>query len=145
MAEGVYGEGDATYRACGEEAGIRGLVESFYGAMDTLPAATRIRGLHPPDLRESIEKLICFLCGWTGGPKRYAEVYGPIRIPQVHIHLPIGEAERDAWLFCMKEALAEQPFEDSLKEYLLVQLFVPAEKIRTVIRDKQGGRPDLTI
>jgi hemoglobin len=133
----AYGDGDATYQACGGEAGIRRWVETFYGVMDSLPAASRIRALHPTDLQVSIDKLVCFLCGWTGGPKRYAERYGPIKIPQVHSHLPIREPERDAWLACMELALAEQPYPDELKRYLLDQLFVPAERIRVVIEGRE--------
>ena len=129
----AYGDGDATFQACGGEEGIRRLVETFYGVMDSLPAASRIRALHPTDLQVSIDKLVCFLCGWTGGPKRYAERYGPIKIPQVHSHLPIREPERDAWLACMELALAQQPYPDELKRYLRDQLFVPAERIRVVI------------
>jgi hemoglobin len=128
----AYGDGDATYQACGGEEGILALVESFYAVMSSLPAAREIRALHPTDLQLSIDKLACFLCGWTGGPKRYAERFEPIKIPQVHSHLPIGEVERDAWLACMKLALAEQPYCDELKSYLLEQLFVPAERIRLV-------------
>ena len=129
-----YGDGDATYQACGREDGIRRLVERFYAEMDSLPVARRIRSLHPPDLTISIDKLVCFLCGWTGGPRRYAETYGPIRIPMAHRHLPIGEEERDAWLVCMEHALADQPYPEDLKKYLLEQLFVPAERVRMVVQ-----------
>jgi hemoglobin len=133
----AFGDGDATYRACGGEDGIRGLVETFYGVMDSLPAARGIRALHPTDLQLSIDKLVCFLCGWTGGPKHYSERFGPIKIPQVHSHLPIGTLERDAWLSCMQQALAAQPFRDDLKHYLLEQLFIPAERIRAVVQARQ--------
>lgn len=138
----AYGDGDATFRACGGIPGIQRLVESFYAQMDRLPEAKRIRALHPPDLAISIDKLARFLCGWTGGPKRYAEKYGPIRIPQVHEHLPVGEAERDAWLLCMEQALAEQPYPEDLKQYLLEQLYVPAERIRVVVAERKRSRPD---
>ena len=131
---GSYGDGDATYQACGREDGIRRLVERFYAEMDSLPAARRIRSLHPRDLSLSIDKLVCFLCGWTGGPRRYAEIHGPMRIPTAHRHLPIGEKERDAWLVCMEHALADQPYPEDLRKYLLEQLFVPAERIRRVVQ-----------
>ena len=71
-----------------------------------------------------------FLCGWLGGPKRYQEKYGAIGIPRVHAHLPIGTAERDQWLTCMSESVAEQPFADDFKRYLMEQLYVPAEAVR---------------
>ena len=135
-----FGDGDATFRALGEEIGIRGLVEAFYQRMDSLPIAERIRRLHPSDLSESIEKLICFLCGWTGGPKRYAEIYGPMRIPQAHVHLPVGAAERDAWLECMRQALDDRAYPDDLKRYLLKELYRPAERIRVVVAERESKR-----
>lgn len=138
MTERAFGDGDATYQALGGESGIRALVESFYRVMDSAPAAQGIRDLHASDLSESIEKLICFLCGWTGGPKRYAEVYGPMRIPQAHIHLPVGAAERDAWLLCMEKALDEQPYSDDLKRYMLKELYRPAERIRVVVAARES-------
>jgi hemoglobin len=136
----ALGDGDATFRACGGEEGIRRLVEAFYEQMDRLPEARRIRALHAPDLALSIDKLACFLCGWTGGPRRYAETFGPIQIPAVHRHLPIGESERDAWLLCMTHALDAQPYPDELKRYLLRELFVPAERIRQVVAERKAAR-----
>jgi len=134
----AYGDADATFQACGGEAGLRRLAEAFYAAVDTLPEASRIRALHPPDLSLSIDKLARFLCGWTGGPKRYSEKYGPIRIPAAHQHLPITAAERDAWLACMKQALDQQPYPDTLRRYLLEELGVPAERIRALVAQRRG-------
>jgi hemoglobin len=129
-----YGDGDATFRACGGERGVRALVESFYAHMDALPEARCVRRLHAPDLALSIDKLTCFLVGWTGGPRRYAETFGPIQIPRVHRHLPIGTAERDAWLSCMRHALDDQAYPGDLKRYLLEQLGIPAERVRQAAR-----------
>ncbi len=126
----VYGEGDSSFQAAGGEEGLRSLVDGFYDAMDILPEAKRIRDMHPKDLTESRDKLARFLCGWLGGPKRYNEKYGSIRIPKAHSHLDIGVEERDAWLLCMKEALKTQPFAESFKTYLIEQLFVPADRSR---------------
>ena len=138
----AYGDGDATFRACGGVEGIRRLVEAFYVQMDTLPEAKRIRALHPPDLEVTIDKLARFLAGWTGGPRLFSEKYGPIKIPMAHQHLPVGVAERDAWLLCMERALADQPYPDDLKLYLLEQLFVPAERIRVVVAERERSRSE---
>lgn len=134
----AYGDGDETFRACGGVDGIRSLVEAFYAEMETLPEAQRIRKMHPSDLTTSIDKLARFLSGWTGGPRLYSEKYGPIKIPDAHSHLPVAEAERDAWLACMERALAGQPYPDDLKRYLLEQLFVPAERIRSVVESRKA-------
>ena len=130
MPDHRYGEGDATHRALGGVEGIRRLVERFYEEMDTLAEARAVRALHPPDLGVSVDKLTRFLSGWTGGPKLYSEKYGPIRIPVFHRHLPVGEAERDAWLLCMERALDRGGYPKGLKQYLLKELYVPAERIR---------------
>lgn len=126
-----FGDGDASYQTAGGEAGIRRLVDDFYEQMDTLPEAKVIRAMHPADLTVSRDKLARFLCGWLGGPKLFQEKYGSIIIPKAHAHLPIGRAERDAWLQCMYEALLRQPYSPEFKQYLLTQLAVPAERCRT--------------
>jgi len=125
-----YGEGDASFQAAGGVEGITALVERFFMVMDTSADARVIRAMHPDDLERSRDKLARFLCGWLGGPKRYQEVYGPIRIPAAHARFPIGVAERDAWLSCMDKAIAEQAWDAEFKAYLLKQLAVPAERVR---------------
>ena len=65
-----------------------------------------------------------------GGPKLFSEKYGPIRIPVAHRHLDIGPAERDAWLACMQVAADAQPYEQDFRDYLMTQLYVPAERSR---------------
>lgn len=125
-----YGVDDASYQAAGGYEGIQRLVEAFYGYMDSLPEAHLIRTMHAESLDVSIDKLVCFLSGWLGGPKLYRERYGKIIIPQAHRHLSIGCSERDAWLLCMEKAIADQPYADDFKIYLLKQLGVPAEFCR---------------
>ncbi|OUS08069.1 globin [Gammaproteobacteria bacterium 54_18_T64] len=126
----VYGDGDASFQAAGAQAGIKRLVDHFYDHMERAPAAAAIRGMHPENLEVSRDKLYCFLCGWLGGEKLFAPKYGPIMIPRAHAHLEIGEPERDAWLLCMEKAVAEQPYAEDFKAYLLREIFVPAERCR---------------
>lgn len=125
----LYGFSDTTFQAAGGIEGIRRLVDDFYQEMDTQTNAQVIRNLHKPDLTQSKDKLTLFLCGWMGGPRLYNEKYGSINIPRDHAHLPIGEAERDAWLSCMESALAKQNYSPELSTYLLNQLRIPAERI----------------
>ena len=126
----TYGEGSASYFAAGERHGIARLVDAFYRHMDQLPLAATIRAMHDRDLRLSREKLTVFLCGWLGGPNLYSATFGPISIPRVHQHLVIGEAERDAWLACMEQAVAEQPWRSDFKHYFMRAIAVPAERVR---------------
>ena len=133
-----YGVDDSSFLTAGGEDGIRHLVDDFYDIMDHHDAAKRIRRMHPADLAVSRDKLARFLCGWLGGPKRYREKYGPISIPNDHAHLPIDAAERDAWLLCMEQAIAQQGFQGDFAVYLLEQLRVPAERVYQKIRTSSG-------
>lgn len=125
-----YGKGDASFQAAGGEAGIRRLVDAFYDRMGSDARFATIHAMHPEQEDVSRDKLARFLCGWLGGPKLYNEKYGAIGIPRVHAHLAIATAERDQWLTCMAESVELQPFASDFKEYLMAQLFVPAEAVR---------------
>ena len=125
-----YGSGDASFKAAGGEAGIFKLVNDFFERMHSDARFQPIWLMHPDDKDVSRDKLARFLCGWLGGPKLYSERYGAIGIPRVHAHLAIGTPERDQWLTCMSESVAEQPFAPDFKVYLMEQLFVPAEAVR---------------
>lgn len=124
------GDGMDAYRAAGELAGITSLVDAFYSNMDTFPEARVIRNMHPDDLTESRKKLTYFLCGVLGGPRLFIEHYGGINLPDFHRQFPIGTGERDAWMFCMQQAIAVQPYEASFKKFLVARLSIPAERIR---------------
>ncbi|HFE46359.1 MAG TPA: globin [Nannocystis exedens] len=112
----------------GGEAGIRKLVDHFYDVMSELPEAKTVLAMHP-DLPLSREKLTVFLTGWLGGPKRYSERWGPIRIPAAHAHLPIGQAEHDAWLACMDGAVERMSIPEDFKAYFKREIRVPAGRV----------------
>ena len=135
----TFGINDSSYIAAGKFEGIQKLVICFYTIMEELPEATDIRDMHPADLTVSIDKLACFLSGWLGGPRLYAEKYGGFSIPQVHKHLKVTELERDAWLLCMYEALNLQPYSEPFKKYMLKQLAIPAERIRLTCVEANSG------
>ena len=130
MTTHAYGTKDASFKAAGGVAGLRRLVDNFFDRMTTDERFKTISEMHPEDKEVSRDKLHRFLCGWLGGPKLYHEKYGAIGIPRVHAHLDIDTPERDQWLTCMGESVQEQPFADDFKEYLMEQLFVPAEAVR---------------
>ncbi len=114
----AFGVGDASFQAAGGEPGLQRLVADFYQVMDLAPEAAGVRAMYPADVSDARDRLASFLSGWLGGPKRYAEKYGGISIPQFHTRWQVGEAERDAWLFCMEQAIARQPFTPEFAEYL---------------------------
>lgn len=129
---GEYGYQDTSFQAMGGEAGIRALVDIFYDKMESDKTAERIKDMHPPDLLLSREKLAAFLCGWLGGPKRYSERWGPIRIPRAHAHLRIGDADRDAWLMCMDHAVEQMDIPEDFRIYFKREIRVPADRVHAV-------------
>ncbi|WP_220813697.1 group II truncated hemoglobin [Pseudomonas paralcaligenes] len=124
-----YGVGDASYRAAGGLEGLRRLVEDFYRFMDALPEAAEVRAMYPEELVVARDKLVCFLSGWLGGPKLFAEKYGSIAIPSFHAQWPIGPEQAEAWLVCMSRAVACQRYAPDFVDYLMAQLHAPAQRI----------------
>jgi len=125
-----YGNGSSTYEAAGGLRGIRQLVDDFYNIMNDVIDYRPLRRMHANDLEISKDKLTCFLSGWMGGDALYAPKYGSINIPQAHAFIKIGFQERDMWMSCMTQALEKQNYPDSLVQYLIEQLSIPAERIR---------------
>lgn len=123
----------------GGEAGVAALVHRFYDQMESRAEARPIREMHPKDLALSREKLIVFLVGWLGGPKRFSQRWGPIRIPVAHARLPIGPAERDQWLLCMDGAVDEMPISSEFRTYFKTQIRVPANRIVAACQRTQSG------
>jgi len=105
----------SVYDRLGGEPAVRALVERFYALMDELPQAQEVRRLHPPSLAHSADSLFKFLSGWFGGPPLYIRKRGHPRLRMRHMPFAIGPAERDQWLLCMRQALAEQVTDDPLR------------------------------
>lgn len=122
------------YELLGGETGVRTLVDRFYDLMDSSPEAVQIRSLHPKSLERSREKLFMFLTGWSGGPQLYLEKYGHPRLRMRHMPFPIGEVERDQWLWCMHKALDEMDIDAQVRDYLKGHFSDTAE----FLRNKEG-------
>jgi len=112
------------------------LVESFYLRMDTLPEAGIIRAMHPGDLGSVKQVLKRYLSEWMGGPKLYSPEKGHPRLRQRHLGFPIGNAERDAWLKCMRGALQETVADETARAELDLALSKLADWMRN-----QAGNP----
>ena len=120
--------------------GVRRLVDRFYDLMDADPTVRVVRAMHPPDLKESREKLYLFLTGWMGGPQLYVERFGHPRLRARHLPFPIGEDERDQWLRCMDGALDEQEMPEVLRDFLRERFHGLADHMRNQMGNPaQGG------
>lgn len=114
----------------GGEAAVRALVDRFYDLMDLERSYAGIRALHPPDLEGSRDKLFWFLCGWMGGPSHYTDRFGHPRLRARHLPYAIGLAERDQWIACMQQAMADRGLPDDLAQRLTQAFFHTADFMR---------------
>lgn len=98
---------NSMFERIGGSATIDLLVDRFYDRIDALPEAKIIRAMHADELGPISDVLKRYLTEWTGGPRLYSVEKGHPRLRQRHIGFAIGDAERDAWLLCMRSAMAE--------------------------------------
>jgi len=120
------------------------LVESFYQRMDELPEAKTIRAMHPDDLGPIKSVLKRYLSEWTGGPKLYSPEKDHPRLRQRHMGFKIGNAERDAWLLCMRGALDETVADAVARQEVDAALTKLADWMRNQAgnpHDAGAGRP----
>ncbi len=104
----------------GREATLR-LAERFYDHMEaTEPALARLHRLDAQGKvdRATRDRFALFLVGWLGGPQDYMAQHGHPRLRMRHAHVPIDTAMRDAWIGCMRLALAEVPMPDDVRAFL---------------------------
>jgi len=118
------------FAAIGGEVAIAQLVERFYFYMESLPEAAGIRAMHEPDLAHTKAVLVMFLTEWLGGPKMYSAERGHPRLRQKHLTFQIGEAERDAWMLCMRHALEEVVPDATVRQQITQAFFKTADFIR---------------
>lgn len=131
-------ETQTMYDRMGGAAAIDRLVEAFYARMDHLAEAQGIRAMHAPDLSETKRVLKRYLSEWTGGPKLYSPEKGHPRLRQRHMHMPIGNGERDAWLLCMRGALDETVADVQARD----ELFGAMAKLADWMRNTAGNPHD---
>ncbi|WP_042337757.1 group II truncated hemoglobin [Paraburkholderia ferrariae] len=118
------------FESIGAEPAVIRIVDAFYRQMDTRPEAREIRAMHGPDLAPVKAVLVRYLCEWLGGPKHYSVERGHPRLRMRHAAFPIGAAERDAWLACMRAALDETGTDCALRDMLMQAFFRIADWMR---------------
>jgi hemoglobin len=118
------------YTLLGGDARVRELVDRFYDLMDLEPAYTELRAAHGTTLDEARDKLYWFLSGWLGGPSLYIERFGHPRLRARHLPFAIGIKERDQWVACMSQAMADVQETDALAQRLQQAFMQTADWMR---------------
>src|SRR3954453_24046443 len=115
------------FEAVGGEETFRRLVHRFYAGVAEDPV---LRPLYPEeDLGPAEERLRLFLIQYWGGPKTYGERRGHPRLRMRHVPFTIGEAERDAWLTHMRDAVDELKLPEQLDTMLWDYLVMAANSM----------------
>ena len=114
----------------GGEDAVHRLTERFYDLMDLEPVYAQLRAVHGSDLANARQRLFWFLCGWLGGPQFYTERFGHPRLRARHMPFAIGITERDQWLACMDQAIAETGVDADLRKRLNESYFQTADWMR---------------
>lgn len=123
------------YDLVGGEDGIRKLVETFYDIVEFEPEG---RSLHLLHLRghgvahSRIEQLN-FLSGFLGGPRLYAEKHGHSNVREMHEHVEIDAAAKDAWLLCMGIAIDRVGLPAEIKS----RLMTPFTRVATMLVNRE--------
>ena len=121
---------DTPYEWIGGEERVRALVDRFYDLMDLEPNYAALRAAHGPELSNARERLFMFLCGWLGGPSYYTDQFGHPRLRMRHMPFAIGIKERDQWVACMDQAMAETQLPEALRTRLKNSFFQTADWMR---------------
>ena len=116
----------------GGEDRVRALTERFYDLMELEPGYVALRGAHGADLGNAREKLFWFLCGWLGGPQHYTDRFGHPMLRARHMPFKIGILERDQWLACMDQAMADAGVDPVLRTRLKESFSQTADWMRNV-------------
>ena len=118
------------FERIGGEQVVQQLVTRFYDIMQTSDQAKEILALHPKNLSAARTKLYEFLVGWMGGPPIYIEKYGHPRLRMRHIHVAIGEQERDQWMYCINTAMQDLDIDSPLQHELQQAFYQVADFMR---------------
>ncbi|MFW0784590.1 globin [Gordonia sp. CPCC 206044] len=102
---------------------FRKLTARFY---EEVAADEVLRPLYPEeDLGPAERRLRMFLEQYWGGPRTYSDERGHPRLRMRHHPFRIGPIERDAWLRCMRTAIAsidaatlDAPHRQALTDYM---------------------------
>ncbi len=114
------------YERWGGEAFFTALIERFYAGVAVDPL---LRPLYPDDLTDSKAHLALFLGQYWGGPRHYSEQRGHPRLRMRHAPFVIGNAEADAWLRHMTDAVRGSDLAPADQEDLLDYLAMAARSL----------------
>jgi hemoglobin len=121
------------YELFGGEPFFSDLVSQFYARVATNEI---LRPMYPArDMEGAAQRLKMFLEQYWGGPSTYSEERGHPRLRMRHAGFHIGPAAKEAWLTCMRGAVAGMEMESAAQEKLWRYLEGAAEHLLNSFED----------
>lgn len=111
------------YELMGGAETIQQIVNKFYPKVKEEPL---ISSLFDDDIGPIQEKQYMFLTQFFGGPSLYSDEKGHPMMRARHLPFKITKERADAWLDCMRRALAETELSRELQQMILIRLSGPA-------------------
>lgn len=130
------------YVRIGGASGLHKLINTFYDIIENDPEGEILHLLHlrGHGVAHSRVEQFNFLSGFLGGPQLYIEKHGHSDVRDMHRHVQVGPAERDAWLLCMSRAIAIVGLENDVGEALMKHFRVVANALELENRKSQNRR-----
>jgi hemoglobin len=125
------------YERLGGERFFEELTRRFYAAVPGDPLLARLYPRDEAGLEDARLRLRDFLIEHFGGPPLYRQRRGEPRLTRRHARFAIGQAERDAWVAHMREALEASDARDL--ELAQLQGFFEATATSLINRDTYGS------
>jgi hemoglobin len=134
--------GATLYERMGGADALRKLVDDFYDLIENDPDGEILNLLHlrGHGVAHSRIEQFNFLSGFFGGPRLYTEKHGHSDVREMHRHVEVGPAERDAWLLCMQRAVDGMAFERDVSERLMKHFRVVANVLEIENRKNEKTR-----
>lgn len=118
------------FQRLGGNPALEAIASRLYWWMGELPEAAHVHSLHKMDMDEVHARLVAFLSRFFDGPDEYRAHYGEPMMRRRHMPIPIGPAERDAWMMCMHRSLQENIADDALRAEVEARIAAFAEHMR---------------
>ena len=125
---------NSVHQMLGGEAALARLVETFYDIIETDSDGADVHALHLKGfgLAHVRQAQFEFLSGFFGGPQYYLERMGHANLRSMHAHIEIGPAQVEAWLTCMKKAIAALGYDADVEAVLMQHFSRTAHALRNI-------------
>ena len=118
------------YHELGGAEALQYFVSRLYYYMETLPEVREVHELHAMPLGLAGERLYQFLSGWLGGPPLFHQAHGHPQLRRRHLHIAIGDAERDQWMLCAERAANDMDWSRVPRAEFMLRLREMADHLR---------------